>query len=194
MDSELRHDELIEQRLRERAYEIWQSRQREDEVNDWLKAEAEVSLSFHDVILVSVCQPGDFGEAEDFDGSVRRLCAKYYSNPVDAVTSERQPVSVYVPSHRLPPIYGPTVLDHTTLATMISALCTAGGAKIFVDFLKVWIEERKGRLIRIKKGDVEVELQGAVNVTQIQRAIELLESGLTSPRPSPSTESVNGPA
>jgi hypothetical protein len=39
----------------------------------------------------------------------------------------------------------------------LTAACLAGGCKLLLDLLKVWVEERKGWLIRIKSDTAQLE-------------------------------------
>lgn len=57
--------------------------------------------------------------------------------------------------------------------------CSAGGTKGIIDLLKAWVEERKGRCVRLRSGNSEVEIKGGVSKKQIEeatRAIEDLQS------------------
>ena len=58
----------------------------------------------------------------------------------------------------------------------IGLLCAAGGTKAFIELLKCWVEERKGRKIRIKRGDDEIVIEGGVNRRDVDHAIRLLET------------------
>jgi hypothetical protein len=52
------------------------------------------------------------------------------------------------------------------------ALMAAGSLKVILTILKLWIEERKGRRIKIKKGDFELELQGTMSKKEIDAKIK----------------------
>lgn len=65
------------------------------------------------------------------------------------------------------------------LGASLTAVCAAGGAKMFIEILKVWLEERKGRRVKIKKGDIELEIQGGVSKEQVEQIIMLLDVRLT---------------
>jgi len=60
-------------------------------------------------------------------------------------------------------------------ATAITAICAAGGTKMVIELLKAWVEERKGRRIRIKKGDYEIEVQGGMTKAQVDQLIKTFE-------------------
>jgi hypothetical protein len=64
------------------------------------------------------------------------------------------------------------------MATAIASICAAGGIKMFVELLKAWVEERKGRKIRIKRGDLEIEVQGGVTKAQVDQLIKTFEKEL----------------
>ena len=58
---------------------------------------------------------------------------------------------------------------------IVAIVCAAGGSKAFSDHLKTWVEERSGRKIRIRKGDIELEIQGGISEKKLKETIELFE-------------------
>lgn len=58
----------------------------------------------------------------------------------------------------------------TVVTAMLSA---AGGMKMILEMVKLWVEERKERRIKLKRGDIELELQGSMSQKEIQQKVEL---------------------
>ena len=58
----------------------------------------------------------------------------------------------------------------TVVTAMLSA---AGGMKMLLEMVKLWIEDRKERRIKLKRGDIELELQGRMSSEEIRQKIEL---------------------
>jgi hypothetical protein len=54
--------------------------------------------------------------------------------------------------------------------------CAAGGTKALIDLLKAWVEERKGRRIKIKQGEVEIEIQGGMSQKRIKEMVDMFEA------------------
>jgi hypothetical protein len=63
----------------------------------------------------------------------------------------------------------------SSISVPIAIVCAAGASKAFIDLLRTWVEERKGRRIKIKRGDIEVEIQGGVSAKDIERVTEIFE-------------------
>jgi hypothetical protein len=63
----------------------------------------------------------------------------------------------------------------TSIATGIGVICSAGGTAIFVDILKTWVEGKKGRRIKIKKGDFEIEIEGFVTPKEMEQLIDTFD-------------------
>lgn len=60
------------------------------------------------------------------------------------------------------------------LITVVTAmLSAAGGMKMILEMVKLWVEERKERRIKLKMEDIEVEVQGSMSKREIQRKLEL---------------------
>lgn len=60
--------------------------------------------------------------------------------------------------------------------SLLQIICTAlGGAKIVIELAKLWVEDRKGRKVIVKKGDVEIEIQGGISYDELQEKIELFK-------------------
>lgn len=60
----------------------------------------------------------------------------------------------------------------TTVTTMLSA---AGGMKMLLEMVKLLVEERKERRIKLKRGDIELEIQGSMSKREIQQKLELFQ-------------------
>lgn len=60
-----------------------------------------------------------------------------------------------------------------TISTSLGLACAAGGYKILIDLIKAWVEERKGRVIKIKYGDAELEIRGGVKKADAEKVINL---------------------
>jgi hypothetical protein len=59
------------------------------------------------------------------------------------------------------------------LSDILKVACSAAAAtKVIIEFIKAWVEDRKGRVIKIKEGDVELELHGGMNQTEIEERIK----------------------
>src|SRR2546423_91624 len=58
----------------------------------------------------------------------------------------------------------------TVATAMLSA---AGGMKMLLEMVKLWVEERKERRIKLKRGDIEIEVQGSMSKREIQQKLEL---------------------
>jgi len=72
------------------------------------------------------------------------------------------------------PLSGP-FWEAPHLADLISTICAAGGVKLLVDLLKLWVTERQSRSISIKKGDVSIEISGPIDEARVQKLFDLLE-------------------
>ena len=68
------------------------------------------------------------------------------------------------------------------ISAPIAIACAAGGCKALVELLKTWVEDRKGRRIKIKIGDAEIEIQGGIDHAQIEQISELLVKRFSTPR------------
>lgn len=61
------------------------------------------------------------------------------------------------------------------IATTAAIVSAAGGLKFALEMARLWIEARKDRRIKIKKGEVEMELQGTMSDKDIAVTIERFE-------------------
>ncbi len=59
---------------------------------------------------------------------------------------------------------------------VLAAVCSAGGTKLLVELLKAYVDERKGRKIRIKRGEFELEINGGTPQKQIEEIFCLFEA------------------
>ena len=62
-----------------------------------------------------------------------------------------------------------------TIATTAAIVSAAGGLKFVLEMVRLWIEARKERRIKIRKGDTELELQGTMSDKDIAAKIEHFE-------------------
>jgi hypothetical protein len=59
------------------------------------------------------------------------------------------------------------------ITEIVKIVLSAGGAiKIIVELIKSWVEDRKGRKIRLKKGDFELEIQGGMSQKEIEKRVK----------------------
>lgn len=60
----------------------------------------------------------------------------------------------------------------------ITVACSAYGgmklASLVFETIKLWLDARKARKVRIKKGDVEIEIQAGMSAKEIEKTIDLL--------------------
>jgi hypothetical protein len=63
-----------------------------------------------------------------------------------------------------------------TFTIPLSLICVGGGYKLVVELLKLWVADRTGRKLKVKKGDVEIEIQGAIDPEQIEQLTEMLKT------------------
>src|SRR5436309_15317851 len=60
----------------------------------------------------------------------------------------------------------------TAVTTILSA---AGGMKMLLEMVKLWVEDRRERRIKLKRGDIELEIQGSMSKREIQQKLELFQ-------------------
>jgi hypothetical protein len=65
--------------------------------------------------------------------------------------------------------------QENAISNCVFTLCAAGGLKWFIDLLKIWVEERKGRKIKIKHGNNELEIVGGVSEQQLKKVALFFE-------------------
>jgi hypothetical protein len=63
----------------------------------------------------------------------------------------------------------------SSISESIAIVCAVGGSKALIGLLKSWVEERGGRKIRIKKGDIELEVQGGVSESHVKKLVQIFE-------------------
>jgi hypothetical protein len=73
-----------------------------------------------------------------------------------------------------------TALQHIT--TPLALACAAGGCRVLVELLRSWVEERKGRVLKIKQGQVELEIHGALTEAQVQEVVAIFTKSLSDNR------------
>jgi len=66
-----------------------------------------------------------------------------------------------------------TLLEN--INTSLALACAAGGYKVLIDLLKLWVEKNNNRVIKIQKGDSSMELRGHVSQEQLDRIIQVFE-------------------
>ena len=98
-----------------------------------------------------------------------KVSTRYKRNPegitrVWGSAEDFEPIS-YRRVPRLPNPWPPS--DITTLLTI--AATSASLAPFTYKFISAWIEDRKARKIRIKRGEYEVEIHGAVSEKELRR-------------------------
>jgi hypothetical protein len=64
----------------------------------------------------------------------------------------------------------------SAIATGIGLACSAGGTAMLADMLKTWVERKKGRKIRIKRADVELEIEGSVTRQELEQIIDVFNN------------------
>lgn len=64
------------------------------------------------------------------------------------------------------------------IISAITVACSAYGsmklATLVFETIKVWLDARKARKVRIKKGDIEIEIQAGMTAKEIEKTIDLL--------------------
>src|SRR5947207_6993746 len=162
-----------------RAYQLYEDRTQRgepgDAVNDWLRAEVEV---FGDVPLVIGFEPnGTFGpfvgdsETKSYEDLLKThfpseaaLLNEARLEPKPWPYSEEGPTAAMaVRPIPVPPLYGPHAIHFPTLEGLLSMVAAAGGVKSLVDLMKIWVEERKGRRVEMKRGEIAIVIQGGVS-------------------------------
>lgn len=65
-------------------------------------------------------------------------------------------------------------VDPVSVEAIVAAVSAATGiATVAVKGIQLWIEERKSRSIKVRRGDYEIEIHGAVSEEQLRRQLEL---------------------
>ncbi len=59
--------------------------------------------------------------------------------------------------------------------TAVTVITAAGGMKMLLEIVKLWVEERKGRKLKLKSKDVELELHGGMSKKEKEQSIKLFE-------------------
>ena len=68
-----------------------------------------------------------------------------------------------------------------SIAAGIGVICSAGGTAVLVDVLKTWVEGKKGRRIKIKKDDFEMEIEGFVTQKELEQLIDTFDKHFNKP-------------
>ena len=63
----------------------------------------------------------------------------------------------------------------SSIGTGIGLVCGAGGSALLAELLKTWIEGKRGRSIKIRKGDVELEIQGVVRKRELEELVAFFD-------------------
>jgi hypothetical protein len=61
------------------------------------------------------------------------------------------------------------------ISNSIAVVCAAGASKAFIELLKLWVNERKSRSIKIKEGNDEIEIKGGMSEKKIEKVIDMFE-------------------
>jgi hypothetical protein len=69
----------------------------------------------------------------------------------------------------------------SSLTASVGLICAAGGSKSLIDLLKIWVENKKSRKVKIKKGDIEIEINGDVSLKQLKNISNLFEETFHKP-------------
>jgi DNA repair photolyase len=57
------------------------------------------------------------------------------------------------------------------IEAVAAAATTLGGAKMSLEVVKLWLDYKKGKRIKIRKGDLEIEIQGDMTQREIEGQI-----------------------
>jgi hypothetical protein len=63
----------------------------------------------------------------------------------------------------------------SSIGTGIGLVCGAGGSALLAELLKTWIEGKRGRSIKIRRGDVELEIQGVVRKRELEELVAFFD-------------------
>jgi hypothetical protein len=69
----------------------------------------------------------------------------------------------------------------SSIATGIGLVCSAGGTAMLINILKTWVEGKKGRRIKIKKDDFEIEIEGFVSQKELEQLIDTFDKHFSKP-------------
>jgi hypothetical protein len=187
----LSHD--LQDHIRERAFLIYRERGEEKEaaLDHWLTAEREIRsalsffVAFEETDQDNTQDQRDRINYDDFM-ALRRSLDRVTANGVKIATASPPPIYLAAPGFRrtTEAAWGPGAIEVLNAASStIAALVATGGVKMVVDLIKAWVEERKGRRIRIAANGVEVEIAGGTSPEDIARAVSLLERLAAQPKP-----------
>ena len=63
----------------------------------------------------------------------------------------------------------------SSIGTGIGLVCGAGGSALLAELLKTWIEAKRGRSIKIRKGDVELEIHGVIRKRDLEELVAFFD-------------------
>jgi hypothetical protein len=55
---------------------------------------------------------------------------------------------------------------------LLTIACVYPAGKAVFELIKVWIDDRKARKIRIKNGDIEIEIQGGITTRDLKKKLD----------------------
>jgi hypothetical protein len=112
----------------------------------------------------------------DYVRSRLRLGASYPDFPsTDGEIGEGLPVGSSLGGSigELLPFGGSHEISPLDIFSMIGmALSAVGGAKFIFDGIKLWMDRKKGRKLKLAKGDFQLEIEGDVSTAEIERGFE----------------------
>lgn len=63
-----------------------------------------------------------------------------------------------------------------SLNVPLALACFAGASKVLLEAIKLWVEDRKGRIVLIQCGDVKVEFRAGISPKDFERALAIFEA------------------
>ena len=84
----------------------------------------------------------------------------------------------YKPGDKLEPGIMPNPWPPDDIVRLLTIACSAYGgvklAKLVFETIKLWLDLRKARKVRIKKGEYEIEIHAGMSAREIEKVIDLL--------------------
>jgi hypothetical protein len=60
----------------------------------------------------------------------------------------------------------------TDITTLLACACAYKTVRAVIELIKLWVDERKARKIRIKNGNIEIEIQGGMSASAIKKRFD----------------------
>jgi hypothetical protein len=60
----------------------------------------------------------------------------------------------------------------TDITTLLACACTYKTVSAVFELIKLWVDERKARKIKIKNGNIEIEMQGGMSARAIKKRFD----------------------